>query len=81
MSKIGALNIEVEEYINFSISKGNSFDKLVENVQSLFRLSDGESERIVWELWQGAGCNNLEPNDYDGQPDEAQEWADFDPDC
>jgi hypothetical protein len=19
--------------------------------------------------------------DYDGQPDEAQEWADFDPDC
>ena len=20
-------------------------------------------------------------DDYDGQPDEAQEWADFDPDC
>ena len=20
-------------------------------------------------------------NEYDGQPDEAQEWADFDPDC
>ncbi len=22
-----------------------------------------------------------EREDYDGQPDEAQEWADFDPDC
>ena len=22
-----------------------------------------------------------EDEDYDGQPDEAQEWADFDPDC
>jgi hypothetical protein len=23
----------------------------------------------------------FEDEDYDGQPDEAQEWADFDPDC
>lgn len=23
----------------------------------------------------------LERDEYDGQPDEAQEWADFDPDC
>jgi len=23
----------------------------------------------------------LESDEYDGQPDEAQEWADFDPDC
>ena len=22
-----------------------------------------------------------EDDEYDGQPDEAQEWADFDPDC
>lgn len=21
------------------------------------------------------------PDEYDGQPDEAQEWSDFDPDC
>ena len=32
-------------------------------------------------------CNDIlveddeEFGDYDGQPDEAQEWADFDPDC
>ena len=24
---------------------------------------------------------NAESEDFDGQPDEAQEWADFDPDC
>ena len=24
---------------------------------------------------------NAESEDYDGQPDEAQEWHDFDPDC
>jgi hypothetical protein len=31
-------------------------------------------------------CNDIldedeEDEDWDGQPDEAQEWADFDPDC
>jgi hypothetical protein len=25
--------------------------------------------------------HELEREQYDGQPDEAQEWADFDPDC
>ncbi len=25
--------------------------------------------------------DDSEDEDYDGQPDEAQEWADFDPDC
>jgi hypothetical protein len=30
-----------------------------------------ESERLL----------NAESEDFDGQPDEAQEWADFDPDC
>jgi hypothetical protein len=27
-------------------------------------------------------CNEMEPEiEYDGQPDEQQEWHDFDPDC
>ena len=26
-------------------------------------------------------CEEDEEVEYDGQPDEAQEWADFDPDC
>ena len=30
-----------------------------------------ESERLL----------NAESEDFDGQPDEAQEWHDFDPDC
>jgi hypothetical protein len=25
--------------------------------------------------------NDILDEEYDGQPDEAQEWADFDPDC
>ena len=30
--------------------------------------------------WQDAE-DDLQEDEYDGQPDEAQEWADFDPDC
>ena len=31
--------------------------------------------------WEDDDDENWEEDDYDGQPDEAQEWHDFDPDC
>jgi hypothetical protein len=30
---------------------------------------------------EGFLSENVESDEWDGQPDEAQEWADFDPDC
>jgi hypothetical protein len=33
------------------------------------------------EYYTVTGCDPEEYEDWDGQPDEAQEWHDFDPDC
>lgn len=41
-------------------------------------MSDDE---LIMELDQRDISSNFGDDDYDGQPDEAQEWADFDPDC
>lgn len=38
-------------------------------------------EELIMELEQRDISSNFGENDYDGQPDEAQEWHDFDPDC
>ena len=43
-------------------------------------LSLAESREIIEENFQDL-VDNLYKHDYDGQPDEAQEWHDFDPDC
>jgi hypothetical protein len=41
-------------------------------------MSDDE---LIMELDQRDISSNFGDNDYDGQPDEAQEWESFDPDC
>ena len=38
-------------------------------------------EELISELEQRDISSNFGENDYDGQPDEAQEWHDFDPEC
>lgn len=38
-------------------------------------------EELIMELEQRDISSNFGDDDYDGQPDEAQEWHDFDPDC
>ena len=39
------------------------------------------SEDDVKDMMLANDIVDEEDEDYDGQPDEAQEWADFDPDC
>jgi len=39
------------------------------------------SESDVEEFYDQYLADAFEVDDYDGQPDEAQEWHDFDPDC
>ena len=55
------------------------------NSRELFRalteiLSLAESRDIIEENFQDL-INDVYKHDDDGQPDEAQEWHDFDPDC
>ena len=35
----------------------------------------------VPQSWVYEACSMVDDSDYDGQPDEAQEWHDFDPAC
>ena len=58
MSKMGSFNLDVEEYVNYSISIGNTFDGILANVQSLFKLSDADADDIVWKLWKDSGSND-----------------------
>ena len=39
------------------------------------------SEDDVKDMCRGNDILPYGEEEYDGQPDEAQEWADFDPDC
>ena len=59
MSKMGALNLEVEEYINNRISKDEDFDQIVRNVQNNFPLSDADAENKVWELMNPESYEHL----------------------
>ena len=60
MSKMGAFNLDLEEYVNYMINHGNTFDGILANVQELFKLSDADSERVVWDLWKESGANDRE---------------------
>lgn len=61
--------------------------QMVQEIQELV-YAGVPNETIATQLgaplsWVEDIADNLfaEMNDYDGQPDEAQEWHDFDPDC
>jgi len=41
----------------------------------------GAPLELVEEIYENLNGPNGGGPDYDGQPDEAQEWHDFDPDC
>lgn len=70
--------------ISMSVSvEADSFDEayaiqraLFDKIAALTPVQDGPYEIDV-ELIDG----EVDEDEYDGQPDEAQEWNDFDPDC
>ena len=69
MSKMSELFIDIQEMI----ASGYSMDKIVEKT--------GAPYAWVVEVQNSMEAYVME-NDYDdGQPDEAQEWYDYDPDC
>ena len=68
MSKMGAFNLDLEEYVNYMINHGNTFDGILANVQKLFHLSDYAADELVWKLWVDSGSNDkhaITDEDYD----------------
>ena len=75
MSKMGALNLDVEEYINNRISKDEDFDEIVRNVQSNFPLSDADAENKVWELMNPESYEHLGYRMSHGVCDDFGSWV------
>ncbi len=67
---VEAMNDEGPQFLReMSRDERRSFEELFSMCEDFMTMSEelqAEAER---------------EEDYDGQPDEAQEWADFDPDC
>ena len=75
MSKMGALNLEIEEWVYASISNGKTFDATVDSTQSHFRMSDADAERIVWDIWCEYNGREDEPVDSFDLSDDADALA------
>lgn len=56
-------------------------DTLIQDLLGFLSEADVEQFVRANDLLEAVGIEEDEEDDYDGQPDEAQEWADFDPDC
>ena len=68
MSKMGAFNLQIEEYTNYLISQGDSYDQVLESVQKVYGLSDYDADEVVWKLWTDSGSNDkyaVTDEDYD----------------
>ena len=63
---------------NFLAEVEEEFEGVVEFLLDFQMDTMGYSVIIYWE---GLAPLPLEDEEHDGQPDEAQEWHDFDPDC
>ena len=67
MSAMSELHMDIVDAINEGLL---SFGRIAE----IYGVSRADVETIYDEMMAQDG-------DWDGQPDEAQEWYDFDPDC
>ena len=57
-------------------------EELIGQLRHALHLAESPNEEVVeFEIGNTDLCFEFIEDDYDGQPDEAQEWYDFDPDC
>ena len=68
MSAMSELHMDIVDAINEGLL---SFGRIAE----IFGVTRADVETIYDEMMA------QDMDEYDGQPDEAQEWHDFDPDC
>jgi len=74
MSKMGALYLDMEDWVYAMIAKGSSYDAIVDSTQTHFRLSDQDADNVVWELWQAYNGSN-EPHESFDLSDDADALA------
>ena len=66
-----SVNVEADSYEE-AYEAQKKFFEIVEKIPGIHGVFENDVELIDGEV---------EDDEYDGQPDEAQEWHDFDPDC
>ena len=68
MSKMGAFNLEIQEYISYLRSQGDAYDQVLDSVQKVYGLSDYDADELVWGIWVDSGSNDkyaITDDDYD----------------
>ena len=77
----------VEDAPSVEITQGHFYFLLLEFIIMEFcticecSIERGVENDLVMPTCDDCAEFEMEDVDYDGQPDEMQEWADFDPDC
>ena len=79
-------NMAVHAIVQGAISNDLSQPEIYQCLVNLSQCENFEEalDTVVREyVYNAAGCTEdfYMTDEYDGQPDEAQEWHDFDPDC
>jgi len=79
-------NAAVNSIVQGAISNDLNWPEIYDSLVELSHCEDFEEalDTVVRELvYDAAGCTGdfFITNEDDGQPDEAQEWESFDPDC
>jgi hypothetical protein len=62
---------ELDSKMRDAIESGVQYDEMLRLYEHII---GADQVHALWSEYHGE-------DDYDGQPDEAQEWHDFDPDC
>ena len=68
MSKMGAFILAIQEYTNYLISQGDTYEEILSSVQKVYGLSDYDADEVVWKLWVDSGSNDryaITDEDYD----------------
>ena len=79
------ITLRPDGYYDYVNASHRDLDVLKEIIDEEFQ--DGEGDEYIYKELQDEGIGDEYINDHfdhdndDGQPDEAQEWHDFDPDC
>jgi len=74
-------NGAVQAIVEGAISNDLSWNDVVDCLQALSEREGFEEAMDTEVREQVYAALGFSSDDYDGQPDEAQEWYDFDPDC
>lgn len=73
------IDIELDEYQLERLAYAEGFDDGIKGDN--YNPYDYDMKPEEWEQYEKGYIQGVMSGSYDGQPDEAQEWHDYDPDC